>query len=225
MALSDEKSVLLISNCKSVTEEENTLTSFSGSIPLKYLDENKTWFVALHSCGLHLNVKQTLCPKSKHHPSLMHITWKDYSASVLEHSVDDVSKLPLGMFEDRHKLFIDREKSYSPESLVKEIEREAKINMRKSGGDWNGFPLKYDRALGIIVVGQFESNGEDSETRISKLVNDEAKQNARTIVFMSENFKKGLDIKFAPGRNFKSAEIDGETYYYFYNANYNYTYH
>ena len=122
MALSDEKSVLLISNCKSVTEEENTLTSFSGSIPLKYLDENKTWFVALHSCGLHLNVKQTLCPKSKHHPSLMHITWKDYSASVLEHSVDDVSKLPLGMFEDRHKLFIDREKSYSPESLVKEIE-------------------------------------------------------------------------------------------------------
>ena len=218
MALSDEKSVLLISNCKSVTEEENTLTSFSGSIPLKYLDENKTWFVALHSCGLHLNVKQTLCPKSKHHPSLMHITWKDYSASVLEHSVDDVSKLPLGMFEDRHKLFIDREKSYSPESLVKEIEREAKINMRKSGGDWNGFPLKYDRALGIIVVGQFESNGEDSETRISKLVNDEAKQNARTIVFMSENFKKGLDIKFAPGRNFKSAEIDGETYYYFYNS-------
>ena len=47
---SSDKPVLLISN--DFTDENNTLTSFSGSIPPDFLNKNKSWKVAVHSCGL-----------------------------------------------------------------------------------------------------------------------------------------------------------------------------
>ena len=52
MRLSD-KSVLLISNAQSTTEEDNTLTNFSGSIPSNFLNQHKSWKVAVYSCGIH----------------------------------------------------------------------------------------------------------------------------------------------------------------------------
>ena len=62
MRLSD-KSVLLISNAQSTTEEDNTLTNFSGSIPSNFLNQHKSWKVAVYSCGIHMMLKQPLTPK------------------------------------------------------------------------------------------------------------------------------------------------------------------
>ena len=38
-----EKTVVLISNVDSVNEEYNTLTHFTGLIPLNFLDHRKQW--------------------------------------------------------------------------------------------------------------------------------------------------------------------------------------
>ena len=56
---STDKPVLLISNDLS-SDENNTLTSFSGSIPPDFLNENKSWRVAVDSCGFDFMLKPAI---------------------------------------------------------------------------------------------------------------------------------------------------------------------
>ena len=212
-----EKSVLLLSNAESITQEHNTLTHFSGLIPLNFLDDHKTWKVAVHSLGLHLNLKQKLCSKSEIIPAVIHIPYKQFSIKTKEYGVKDVNNLPMQIFDECHKIFLNREESYSAESLVKHIELQIKANFRTYGGDWFGMPLKYHARTNTIYLGQFETDGNDSEIRISKLADEDEKKGARTFVFLNEYFKNGLDVTFSKTRDFKKTRINGELYYCFYN--------
>ena len=72
-----DKPVLLISNAPSTTEEDNTLTNFSGSIPPNFLNQHTSWKVAVHSCGLHMMLKQPISPKYENLPSLIQITFEN----------------------------------------------------------------------------------------------------------------------------------------------------
>ena len=80
----------------------------------------------------------------------------------------------------------------------------------------------YDQQSEIMKFGQFESDGKDSNERISKLPKDE-KTKSRTFVFINGRFKEGLKIQFSrinktDRRDFSTTEIDGELYYYFFNS-------
>ena len=66
-----------------------------------------------------------------------------------------------------------------------------------------------------MKFGQFESDGKNSDVRISKLPKDERRK-SRTFVFINGKFKDGLKIQFATIN--KTVEIDGELYYYFFNS-------
>ena len=57
-----DKSVLLMSNDLS-SNKDNNLTNFSGCIPPDFLNENKSWRVAVDSCGLDLMLKQPISSK------------------------------------------------------------------------------------------------------------------------------------------------------------------
>ena len=70
---SSDKPVLLISY--DLSDENNTLTSFSGSIPPDFLNKNKSWKVAVHSCGFDFMLKQPISSKYENHPSLIQITF------------------------------------------------------------------------------------------------------------------------------------------------------
>ena len=214
--MASEKSVLLISNCQSITDEPNSLTSFSGSIPFNFLKPHKSWKVALHSCAIHLNLKQKLCPKRSSYPSLIHMTYKDFSAAIKWHGIDNLQKLKIEMFHQSNKLFLDSEMSYTAKSLVQHLQDQTMLHA--NSGWFFGIPVKYDSELNCVRLGQFETNGEDSENRISKMHSTENKRKQeRTCVFMHENFKKGLDVQFRPNKDFKIIYVDGEVYYFFVN--------
>ena len=214
--MASEKSVLLISNCQSITDEPNSLTSFSGSIPFNFLKPHKPWKVALHSCAIHLNLKQKLCPKRSSYPSLIHMTYKDFSAAIKWHGIDNLQKLKIEMFHQSNKLFLDSEMSYTAKSLVQHLQDQTMLHA--NSGWFFGIPVKYDSELNCVRLGQFETNGEDSENRIFKMHSTENKRKQeRTCVFMHENFKKGLDVQFRPNKDFKIIYVDGEVYYFFVN--------
>ena len=59
-------------------------------------------------------------------------------------------------------------------------------------------------------------DGKDYEDTISNFDEDE-KNEKRSFVFLNEYLKKGLDLQHGPHK-FKKTNIDGETYYYFYNS-------
>ena len=55
------KKVLIVSN----SSNYNTLSKFVGTIPEKYLSCERDWSVTVESCGLHLSLKNEICPKQK----------------------------------------------------------------------------------------------------------------------------------------------------------------
>ena len=211
-----EKSVVLISNDASANEERNTLSNFSGSIPLKFLDETKHWKVALHSFGLHVMQKQNLCPKSSSHPAVIHIALKDLYSQSSKHKQQDISKLPLYMFREENMIFIDGRKSYSAKSLVESFESQVTNVIKTNPNKWCGMPVKFNENGNFIMIGQFDMNGNDYEETISSYDEDE-KGERRSFVFLNEYFKKGLDLQHG-SHTFKKTNIDGEIYYYFYNS-------
>ena len=213
---STDKPVLLISNDLS-SDENNTLTSFSGSIPPDFLNENKSWRVAVDSCGFDFMLKQPISSKHENHPSLIQITFKNLNEALGKHGSGsyNLAKLDLRVFENGLKLFVDRERPYTQKSLVEDFQRQFAIH-KKNHEKFDGVPFKYEQESEIISFGQFENNGEDSDARISKLANAE-RRNARTYVFINARFREGLDIQ--PTFNLiKTTEIDGELYYYFFNS-------
>ena len=143
-----------------------------------------------------------MCSKSEIIPAVIHIPYKQFSIKTKEYGVKDVNNLPMQIFDECHKIFLNREESYSAESLVKHIELQVKANFRTYGGDWFGMPLKYHARTNTIYLGQFETDGNDSEIRISKLADEDEKKGARTFVFLNEYFKNGLDVTFSKTRDF-----------------------
>ena len=207
-----DKSVLLISN--DLSDENNTLTSFSGSIPSDFLNKHKSWKVAVHSCGLHFMLKQPISSKYKNHPSLIQITMENFNKAA-EKNDSGMNKCYLWMFENSLKLFVDREKSYTLKSLAEDFEQQA-ASHRTGHEKYDGIPFNYDQQSEIMKFGQFESDGKDSNERISKLPKGE-KMKSRTFVFINGRFKEGLRIQFSrinktDRRDFLITEIGGELY-------------
>ena len=141
-----DKSVLLISNGPSRTGQDNTLTSFSGSIPPDFLNKHKSWKVAVDSCGLHVMLKQPISSKYENHPSLIQITFENLNNVIIKHGLDGMSKFQLSMFENSLKLYVDREKSYTSESLAEDFEQQAEFD-RTRHQRFDGVPFKYYQSL------------------------------------------------------------------------------
>ena len=80
---------------------------------------------------------------------------------------------------------------------------------------FDGIPFDYDQQSEIMKFGQFESDGKNSDVRISKLPKDERRK-SRTFVFINGKFKEGLKIQFSTIN--KTVKIDGGIYYYFFNS-------
>ena len=207
-----DKPVLLVSN--DLLYKNNTLTDFSGSIVTDFLNENKSWKVAVHSCGLHFMLKQPIASKYENHPSLIQINFGDLNKAIKKRDLPvDKSKFELWMFESGYKFFVDREKSYTQRSLFEDLWFQMALN-RKPDRKFDGFPCKYDRQNEVISFGQFDPTGEDSNQRLSKLPFSEGRL-LRTFVFINARFREGLKIE--PFHNLTPTEINGEPYYYFFN--------
>ena len=214
---SSDKPVLLMSNDLS-SNKNNTLTSFSGCIPPGFLNENKSWRVAVHSCGLDLMLKQPISSKYEYQPSLIQINFDDINKALEESGSFYMGKLDLGIFENSFKFFADRERYYTQKSLVEDLQHQAAI-YEEHHGKSDGIPFKYEQQSGTISFGQFESDGEDSDVRISRHSTKDEKRMLRNYVFINARFSEALNLqpKYSV-QNFSTTEIDGELYYYFFNS-------
>ena len=168
MRLSD-KSVLLISNAQSTTEEDNTLTNFSGSIPSNFLNQHKSWKVAVHSCGIHMMLKQPLTPKYENLPSIIQITYENLDILAKTHRLAGLGQFKLDMFKNSLQFYVDREKSYTSKTLADDFQKQATSNLLHKQRPFEGIPVKHDETTERIYFGQFENDGKDSDARISKL--------------------------------------------------------
>ena len=214
-----DKSVLLISNDLS-SNEDNTLTSFSGCIPTGFLNENKSWRVAVDSCGIDLMLKQPISSKYEYQPSLIQITFDDLNKALGKSGSYETDKLDLGIFEGSFKFFADRERYYTQKSLAEDLQYQAAI-YKKRHGNFDVVPFKYEQQSEVISFGQFDGNGEDSNVRISRHRKKEKRRKLRTYVFINARFSEVLNLQPAHAlENFKPTEIDGELYYQFFNSEY-----
>ena len=152
-----EKSVLLMSNDQYLGGEKNTLTSFSGSIPPNFLDSHKSWKVAIHSFGMHLELKQTLSPRYENFPCLIQLTFKDLEALISKYKVKSVEDLSLSMFESTLKFYIDRKKSYTSKSIVEDFKLQAAHNSVYFKNEFQSLPFIYEENSDKIAFGQFIS--------------------------------------------------------------------
>ena len=125
-------------------------------------------------------LKQPILSKYKNHPSLIQITLENFN-NAAEKSDSGMSKCYLWMFENSLKLFVDREKSYTLKSLAEDFEQQAAFH-RTRHEKFVGIPFNYHQQSEIMKFGQFESDGKDSNEKISKLPKGE-KMKSRMFVF------------------------------------------
>ena len=216
-----DKSVLLMSNDLS-SNKDNNLTSFSGCIPPDFLNENKSWRVAVDSCGLDLMLKQPISSKHEYQPSLIQITFDSLNKALGKIGSYEMDKLDLdlGIFENSFKFFADRERYYTQKSLAEDFQYQAAI-YKKRRGKFPGVPFKYEQQSGTISFGQFDGNGEDSNVRISRHSKIEKRRKLRTYVFINARFSEGLNLQPTYSiQHLKPTEINGELYYWFFNSEY-----
>ena len=204
---SHEKTVLLFSNGKSMTEKENTLSAFSGKIPPHFLESHKEWKVGLNSCGLHLKLKQKLCSKNSIMPALIQVTWKDLKAESVKYPNADNANLPLAMFLPHHRIYINNHRSYTAGTLAQHIRNKVQKELTRSKTVFCGFPVA--NRGGRIRFGQFASDG-------YRIMDTNNKKEMRTFVFLNKYFYKYLNL--SKKEILKTMLIDGELYYFFFNS-------
>ena len=201
-----ENTVLLFSNGKSMTEKENTLTSFSGKIPSNFLESHKEWKVGLNSYGIHINLKQKLCSKNATMPALIQISYQDFQTGAAKYPNASNENLPLRLFQQHHMIFINDEQPYTANTLVKHIAKKAQKQQLRSKTAWCGYPVIYKR--GKICFGQFDGeNVFDTSNNRREL---------ETFVFLNKYFYRYMNM--SKKEKFKTTLIDGELYYFFFNS-------
>ena len=197
---SQEKTVLLFSNGKSVTHKKNSLSHFSGEIPTNFLESHKEWKVSLQSYGLHLNLKQKICSKNEAMPALICISLKELKIAAAKFPNATNDDLPLDLFQDHHKVFINGERSYTARTLATHIRTQFMKHRSKS--DWYGYPVEYDRRSRRLQFGQFDFDVDNKELA--------------TLVFLNKYFCKHLNLAII--EQLRTTHIGGELYYLFLNS-------
>ena len=168
----------------------------------------------LHSLGLHCQLKQQLASKYENFTSLIQIAFKDFEAACLKYETHDLNNLSLSMFESASNYYIDKEKSFTLQSLVNDFELQRELSIKNAS---LSIPYKYEQNSNSIMLCQFQINGVDFDVRMSKLPISERKR-SRTFVFLNKYFKEGLNIQFEEnGLTWNEAYIDNQLYYYFFN--------
>ena len=206
-----EKKALILSNAISTGSHLNTLVHFKSDIPDNFLDQHKSWSVAVSSAGLHLRLKNPIVPQNEYVPSLIQITKADMNRAITRYGSElEMHNLSFDIFSEHHKIFIDGSKSYTARDLVDEIKRGIFEYARKYKHVWKGVPVSFNETTETIDFGQFLFNDEFNE-----MPDSNTRDNARTLVFIHENFANQL--QFENKDLLSEVSIGNDKYLYFSN--------
>ena len=210
-----EKKVLILSNAVSTGSHLNTLVHFKTDIPDNFLDQHKSWSVAVTSAGLHLRLKNPIVPQNESMPSLIQINKADINKAVSRYGSNlDMSNLPLDIFSEHHKIFLDSSKSYTARGLVNQIKMKIFTYASKYAHVWNGVPVSFNETSETIEIGQFMFDEE-----LNQMPDDNTRDNARTFVLIHENFAHRLMFAETAKSLLSNVIIGNDTYFMFFNSN------
>ena len=207
-----EKKLVVLSNAPSPGGgSKNRLVNFKTPIPENFLEPHKQWAISVESMGMHFHLKNPIVPKDPAVPSLLQINLGDFNRGVIRYNLKELVNLPQEMFLPHHMIFIDGSRKYNARQLVHHIKFSIFEYASKYKNTWNGVPVQFNKTSRTIDFGQFLYNDE-----LNDMQSANAKNNARTFVFIHKTFAK--ELMFVKEDVFGEVTVGGEPYLYFFNS-------
>ena len=207
-----EKKLLVLSNASSPGGgSKNTLVNFKTPIPENFLEPHKRWAISIESMGMHFRLKNPIVPKDPAVPSLLQINLSDFNRGITRYNLKELDNLPREMFLPHHMIFIDGSRKYKARQLVHHIKSSIFEYASRYKNAWSGVPVQFNKTSRTIDFGQFLYNDE-----LNDIQSANAKNNARTFVFIHKTFAK--ELMFVKEDVFGEVTVGGEPYLYFFNS-------
>ena len=196
------KSIVLFSN----VSLEDSLSSFKNLVPRDFLNPHHNHQVALVGLGIHYQLKNDATPKNSLYPVMIQIFRKDFIAATGEEEPEDIVKPLLleSLTQNNEDFHIDERKSYTLESLAKDLNDTAVEKHLKTGTEPRGFPAKFEN--GKLHFSQFGFP-------FDKLPPDIDKRMFETILFFHERFVDCLNLN--QSASLSHVLIGSEKYFFF----------
>ena len=207
-----QKKIVVLSNSPGNEDFNNTLSKFRMTVPADFLDPEKRWQVCAKKVGIHFQLNNPICTQKNGYPEIIQINKKELEEAkrlkmnqtnklVLE------KKLPLDLFPETSKIFVDGTKSYTARTLAREIHSYVMLKKKYFPSIWTGSPINYISETKTIELGQYLFDEELSE------LSSEEKDGMRTFIYIHENLAEYLKIEENCAKELEKTYIDDEIYY------------
>ena len=208
-----EKKILVLSNSPDDRDFNNTLSKFRMTVPADFLDPEKRWQVCAKKVGIHFQLNNPLCTQKNGYPEIIQINKREFEKAkqvkmLQANVVVNEKKLPLDLFPESSKIFVDGSKSYTAKTLAREIHGSVMIKKKYFPSIWTGTPINYSLDTKTIELGQYLFDEEINDA------SSEEKDGMRTFIFIHKNLAEILNINTEKYANvFTMICIDDEIYY------------
>ena len=207
-----EKKILVLSNSPDDRDFNNTLSKFRMTVPVDFLNPEKRWQVCAKKVGIHFQLNNPICTQKNGYPEIIQINKKELENAkrlkmMQANELVVEKKLPLDLFPETSKIFVDGAKSYTARTLAREIHASVMIKKKFFPSIWTGSPISYSPDTKTIELGQFLFDEEINDA------SSEEKDGMRTLIFIHKNLAEKLNFAENYAKVFTMTCIDDEIYY------------
>ena len=207
-----EKKILVLSNSPDDRDFNNTLSKFRMTVPVDFLNPEKRWQVCAKKVGIHFQLNNPICTQKNGYPEIIQINKKELENAkrlkmMQANELVVEKKLPLDLFPETSKIFVDGAKSYTARTLAREIHGSVMLKKKFFPSIWTGSPISYSTDTKTIELGQYLFDEEISE------LSSEEKDGMRTFIYIHKNLAERLNIAENYAKELEMTYIDDEIYY------------
>ena len=207
-----EKKILVLSNSPDDRDFNNTLSKFRMTVPVDFLNPEKRWQVCAKKVGIHFQLNNPICTQKNGYPEIIQINKKELENAkrlkmMQANELAVEKKLPLDLFPETSKIFVDGAKSYTARTLAREIHGSVMLKKKFFPSIWTGSPISYSTDTKTIELGQYLFDEEISE------LSSEEKDGMRTFIYIHKNLAERLNIAENYAKELEMTYIDDEIYY------------
>ena len=207
-----EKKILVLSNSPDDRDFNNTLSKFRMTVPADFLNPEKKWQVCAKKVGIHFQLNNPICTQKNGYPEIIQINKKELENAkrlkmMQANELAVEKKLPLDLFPETSKIFVDGAKSYTARTLAREIHGSVMLKKKFFPSIWTGSPISYSTDTKTIELGQYLFDEEISE------LSSEEKDGMRTFIYIHKNLAERLNIAENYAKELEMTYIDDEIYY------------
>ena len=208
-----QKTIVVLSNSPGNEDFNNTLSKFKMMVPTDFLDPEKRWQVCAKKVGIHFQLNNPICTQKNGYPEIIQINKNELENAkhlkmIRANELVPERELPLDLFPETSKIFIDGAKSYTAKTLAREVHATVMMKKKYFPSIWTGSPINYSTDTKTIELGQYLFDEEFNE-----LSSEEEKDGMRTFIYIHKNLADYLNIAENCKKELKMTYIDDEIYY------------